>query len=267
MAMSEYENQVSQLWTEIAEIEKRRLRAEFDRSDVKREIDELAEGTRVRDRHRWGLWFNGDRAVYDRLTPLRDEIDELSRRIKDAPRARAAKEEEIRGLVVAELERNDLDHRRNLAERDKGEAHRKACARVLDEIAKARARVQALQRSASGNPEGRSARMRVDRDAGDLTARFEGLREQVVELKKKIRTYGSIDDHAVDITFSGSEVDHAKRRLEYNRAIQQLGQVASRITTIRGKIDKNLKALEKRRAEAVRAEVNRLRPPGLGSST
>jgi chromosome segregation ATPase len=261
MPQSWYEDRVRQLLNGLKTLEQTDEEAESARRDAEAKLEKIKSGTRLKDRYLWLLvWANGDRTVYDRIKPLRDEIKLRRQQIAETPRRHQTMLAELDDIITDDLGQNDAEFQALLSEQRGLRRKRDTCDEALRTIAATRQNITTMSSSMPISPKGRELAT-AEKKTGEIAAQIRVVHGKVVEVNGVAGSYGSVSGALVkklNTSFQSGEFRYQQRRDELNTALMTLGEVGRKISAISGKIEKRLRELEHRRAHLVKAKRDRL---------
>jgi hypothetical protein len=261
MPQSWYEDRVRQLLGGLKALEQSREEAEATRRDAEAELEKIKSGTRLKDRYRWLLvWANGDRAVYDRIKPLRDEIKLRKQQVADTPRRHRTMLGELDDIITDDLGQNDPEFQALLTDQRGLRRKRDTCDEALRTISATSKNITNMSSSMPISPKGKELPT-AEKKTSEISAQIRVVHGKVVEVNKIGGSYGSVSGPLVkrlNTSFLSGEFRYQQRKDGLDTALRTLGEVERKISAISAKIGKRLRELENRRAQLVKAKRDRL---------
>jgi hypothetical protein len=261
MPQSWYEDRVRQLLSGLKALEQSDEEAKAARRDAEVKLEKIKSGTRLKDRYLWLLvWANGDRSVYDRIKPLRDEIKLRNQQIADIPHRHRTMLAELDDIITDDLGQNDPEFQTLLSDHRGLKRKRDTCNDALRTISATRKNITSMSSSMPISPKGKELAA-TEKKSGEISAQIKVVHGKVVEVGKIAWSYGSMNGALVkrlNTSFLSGEFRYQQRKDELDAALRTLTEVARKVTAIRDKIGKRLGELDKRRAQLVKAKRDRL---------
>lgn len=198
----------------------------------------LKSRSRLRDRYRWLLWLGGDRAVYDSVVPLREEVRSHARRVREIGRRLRNVGKRI-GEVVDEALSHDPEHKNLVRKIDEAKRVKESCTRAVAAISAARKRIK--RASASGS----------SRDTAEVSKCVKTVLKHVADVDAQSdESVSSRYVKRLNIEFSGATAD----RSQFRAAAKALDDVTRSVTSILRSATREAKALDDKRRKRVKAE-------------
>jgi chromosome segregation ATPase len=261
MPQSWYEDRVRELLSGLKALEQTDEEAESARREAEAKLEKLTAGTRLKDRHLWLLvWANGDRTVYDRIKPLRDEIRLRKQQTSDIPRKHRTMLAELDDIITDDLGQNDAEFQVVLGDQREFRGKRDMCRSALAAISATREDITRMSSALPAEPKGKeltAARKRL----GEISAQVGVVYHRVGEVNEIERAYGSINGALVKklkMAPVSGKYRYEQRKEELDALLRTLTEVSRKVTAISDKIEKRLGELDHRRAQLVKAKRDRL---------
>jgi len=261
MPQSWYEDRVRQLLDGLKALERSDEEADAARRDAEARLEKIRSGSRLKDRYLWLLvWANGDREVYNRMKPLRDEIKLRRQQIADIPHRHRTMLGELDDIITDDLGQNDPEFQALLSEQRGLRRKRDTCDDALRTISATRGNITSMSSSMPISPKGRELAA-AEKKTNEITAQVGVVHEKVVKVNGVAGTYGSVSGALVrklNTSFLSGEFRYQQRKDELDTALRTLGEVDRKVRAISGKIEKRLRELDSRRTRLVKAKRDRL---------
>jgi chromosome segregation ATPase len=261
MPQSWYEDRVRQLLGGLKALEQSDEEAEAARRDAEANLEKIKSGTRLKDRYLWlSVWANGDRSVYDRIKPLRDEIKLRKQQTADIPRRHRTMLDELDDIITDDLGQNDPEFQTLLSDQRELRRKRDTCDYALRTISATRRNITSMSSSMPISPKGKELAT-AEKKTGEISAQIRVVHGKVVEVNGIAGSYGSVSGALVkklDPSFLTGEFRYQQRKDGLNTVLRTLGEVDRKVSAISDKIEKRLRELDSRRAQLVKAKRDRL---------
>lgn len=263
MRRAKYESRARQLSDEFLELERQVEEAQEAAATAEDNRRTAELGTRHRDRSLMLLWMGGDRSVYDKVREARRESAQRERQLVKARRSREEKDHELLAHITEGLRQHSEPYRAVLAEWDNARLGVGACSATLHAVADTHRVIAAGLSAGSVDSRNETARLAVDENANDVGNCVRQVRALVDEVNQKAaKSYGSVSRsvvRALDLRFSGNQVDRRQRIRELNAAAKVIDDVAVEVNLIRMAFEERMAKLDEERVRMVLAERERIR--------
>ena len=214
-------------------------------------LKSVTEGSTWTQRNAFFSWLRNDREVYERRRPLRGELRRLRERDTQLHDRLVAKESEIRGVIGSWLEHTDPGYRELLAAGHKAGSARAAASRVRSQLANARRRIEKAKSAADPDARDETARMTMNRDAGEVAESMRQVAKLYEHLRTEVRPYGKLHHTNFPAAFSRGTTDYRTRIRELQVAGSSLRTADGEVAAVVDVLAEKEKTIEGQLAEMI----------------